>query len=281
MKFTKILFAAALPAIAFLASCGGEDDTTKPKPTLTFKTGAGYTSGNATASVDSNLKIGIIGVTADKKLKSAKIELSTNGGANAKLWDTTISVGTFNYDYNFKVAGSVADNLKLTFTVTDDNGESASTSLTVEVLPPTVAIGLQQNQYVYNIIGAEKGAYDLATSAPKGVADPETVKDLKDMTTVSVGGFSKAWTSGNGTKFVRVDASDWDNSTSSNYLYNLWKNKASTATTSITNLALNDVILVKTGQPVDFNIYIIKVTEVKETTSDNLDYIKFSYKGDI
>jgi len=281
MKLKHILFATAVPAIAFLASCGGEDDTALPKPTITFKTGAGFTSGNALASADSNLKIGIIGVTADKKLKSAKVELSTNGGANAKLWDTVISVGTFNYDYKFKVAGSVADNLKLTFTVTDDNGESASTSLNIEVMPPTVAIGLQQNQYVYNIIGVEKGAYDLATSAPKGSADPETVKDLKDMTTVSSGIFSKSWTSGNGTKFVRVDASDWDNATSSNYLYNLWKTNSSSATTSITNLALNNVILVKTGQSVDFNIYIIKVTEVKETTSDNLDFIKFSYKGDI
>lgn len=285
MKFKHILFALAIPSLAILASCGDDTGTEKPKPTLNFETGATYTSSAALASVDSVLKYGIRATSTDQKLKSVKVTISTNGGTALTYWDTAINTKIFNFDLNYKVAGSVADVLTLNFTATDDNGESVSKSLTIEIAPANVAIGRQQGFRVYNIIGASPGAFDLNTSSTKSAGDPATVKDLIDMTVstgANAGVFSKSWTSGNGTKYVKLTTNDYNNATSSNFIYNLWKNNSPSATTTVSNLTTGDVILIKTGQAIRFNLYILKVTNVNATpVGDNSDYVEFEYKGDI
>jgi hypothetical protein len=78
-----------------------------------------------------------------------------------------------------------------------------------------------------------------------------------------------------------VTANDYTLSVTSSYVYNLWKNNAANATSTISNIAKGDVILVKSGQSVPFGIYIIKITDVINTASDNLDNILFEYRGDI
>lgn len=65
MKFKHVLFAMAIPAPAILSSCGGDIGTEKPKLTLNFETGAGYTSSAALASGESLLKNGIRSSSSD------------------------------------------------------------------------------------------------------------------------------------------------------------------------------------------------------------------------
>lgn len=277
-----VLFALAIPALAFLTSCGGDSNDAAPKPTLSFQTGTGYTSADAQAGLDDILKIGVIAKSNDSKISKVSIKLSTNGGTAGVIFDTTINANSTAFDYNYKVQGSVADILKLTVTATDANGTTAEQSLSIEITPATVAIGLQQNQIVYNLQSPAgyNGAYDLTKSAVKYAADKPTEKDIVDGTPSSAI-FSKSWTSGNGSKFVKVSANDYNLATSSTFIYTLWKNNAANATATVTDIKLGDIILVKSGQMVPFGLYIIKITEVKETTTDNLDYIKFEYKGDI
>ncbi|MBL7812172.1 MAG: hypothetical protein JNL57_08110 [Bacteroidetes bacterium] len=283
-KFQHILMALAVPAIALLAACGDDGTTSAPKPTLTFQTGAGFTFSAAQAQVDSVMTIGMIATSNDKKLKMIQVKLSTNGGTAGVVKDTITSAKTITWVYKYKVQGTVGDVLTLTALVTDDNGETASQSFNIEIVPPQAPVKLVQNQQVWNLQGPNKGAYDLNLEAEVGAGQPPLTKDLLDKTTSTAPiTFSKAWTSGNGTtKFVRVTKNDWDNTTNSNYLWNLYKTNAANTTTSISNLALGDYILVKTGQSVPFSIYIIRVDEVKDTPSDNNDYVKFSfYKADI
>jgi len=283
MKMKHVLFALAIPALAFLSSCGGgSDPDAAPKPTLSFQTGAGFTFADAQAGVDDILKIGIIAKSNDSKLSKVTINLSTNGGTPGVIFDTTVNANGATFTYNYKVQGSVADVLKLTVTANDANGTSAEQSLSIEITPATVAIGLQQNQQVYNLQSPAgyNGAYDLTKSAGKFSADKPSEKDIIDGTPSSAV-FSKSWTTGNGSKFVKVSANDYNLATSSSFIYNLWKTNAANASATVTDIKLGDVILVKSGQSVPFGLYIIKVTEVKETTTDNLDYIKFEYKGDI
>lgn len=284
MKMKHVLFALAIPALAFLTACNGGDsgEDTAPKPTLSFQTGAGFTFQDAQAGVDDVLKIGVIAKSNDSKLSKITISISTNGGTPGVIFDSTINANGATFTYNYKVQGSVADVLKLTVKATDANSTSAEQSLNVEITPATVAIGLQQNQEVYNFQSPAgyNGAYDLTKSAPKYSADPPSEKDIVDGTP-STAIFSKSWTSGNGSKFVKVSANDYNLATNSLFIYNLWKSNSANATTTITDIKTGDVILVKSGQSVPFGLYIIKVTEVKETAADNLDYIKFEYKGDI
>lgn len=282
MKFRHILLALTIPAAAFLASCG-DDVAEKPKPTVSFQTGAGYTAANVSTYFDSTLKIGIRAFSNDKKLVAAKITLATNGGTAGTIWDTTFSNKTLNHDRLYKVAGGVGDNIALTVTVTDDNGTTASTSFTIEIIPATVAISSTSGQQVWNLIGSKPGAYDLYASGNVSAGGIEGLKDLKDMTVstgANAGVFPKSWTSGNGGLFVKVTSNDWNNATSSDYLWQLWKTKKTTAGNTVTSIAKDDIILVKTGQAIPFNLYLIKITEIFETAvGDNNDYIKFDYKG--
>lgn len=276
MKLKSILIALSIPALAFLAACGGGTDAAKPKPTITFQTGSGFTFSDANAKFDSVLNIGIRAASTDKKLAKVKVTVSANGAAAGTVWDTTISVATFNYDYKYTVKGGTGDIQTLEVTAIDDNGTSAAVSLKVTITPPTYTVNQTGNQRVWNIIGLNKGAYDLNLQMERGSAEDEKLKDLKDMTTVSNPDFSKAWTSGNGSKFVRVTLNDWNNVSSSADLLDLWQSKGASATATITNLAVNDYILVKSGQAVGFNIYVIRVDEVSDVAGNN-DYVKFTF----
>lgn len=278
-----LLFALALPAMVFLTACGGDStDDAAPKPTLSFQTGSGFTFQDVQAGVDDILKIGVIAKSNDSKLSKVTISMSTNGGTPGIIFDTTINANSATFNYNYKVQGGVADMLKLTVTANDANGTSAEQSLNIEITPATVAIGLQQNQTVYNLQSPAgyNGAYDLTKSAGKFSADKPTEKDIVDGTPASAV-FSKSWGTLNGSKFVKITANDYNLATSSSFIYNLWKTNAANAAATVTDIKKDDIILVKSGQSVPFGLYIIKITEVRETTADNLDYIKFEYKGDI
>ncbi len=283
MKLRNILFAAILPVGAFLASCGGGTEDPKPKPTITLQSGAGFTAASQDSYFDSTLKFGIRSFSNDEKLASVSVTISTNGSTPATLWDTTFSSKTLNYDYKYQVKGGVGDAQVITFTAVDKNGEKATTSVTISLIPGTVSLATVSGQQVNNIIGMGLGAYDLYSSVNVAAASAETTKDLKDMTVSTgpnAGVFPKTWTSGNGSKFVKVTANDWNNATSSDYLWNLWKTNASSATTTSPVLAKDDILLVKTGQSLAFNIYILKITQVNVTAADNNDFIMFDYKGD-
>jgi len=77
----KLLFLLAIPALGFLASCGGDDGDNSPKPTLTVNSGSGLTSADGNASIGSEVTFEVIALSNDKKIKSMSLSLSTNGGA--------------------------------------------------------------------------------------------------------------------------------------------------------------------------------------------------------
>jgi len=60
----------------------------------------------------------------------------------------------------------------------------------------------------------------------------------------------------------------------------LWKANAAVATDKVTGIAKDDVYLVKSGQDLPFNLYIVKVTNIQDLTTigNHNDYIEFSYK---
>lgn len=281
MKFKNILLALAIPALAFLAACG--DETAAPKPNVTLQTGAGFTFQNVTVRFDSVLKIGVRATSKDKKLASVKITLSTNGAAAGTLLDTLAGSASFDFDYFYQVKGGAGDVQTLTVIAIDDNKETASQSFTITIKPALQALKQTGGQRVNNIIGANKGAYDLNAILQRASGESESLKDLKDLTVVAGGGvFSKSWGSGNGTKFARVTLSDWNTATNTEALFDLWNTKSASATSTITNIAKDDYIICKTGQAVSFNIYLIRIDKVNETASDNNDFIEFTYyKEDI
>ncbi len=284
MKFKHLLLALAVPAVAFLASCGGETDDSAPKPTITFNTQAGFVFSDKNLTPDSPIMIGIVATSNDNKLKEIRVQLSTNGGATTTVYDSVVNSKTTTYTYNFKVTGAVGDKLKYTFVAVDDNGETASVSLTITIVLPPSPLELIQNQQVYNALGTGIAAYDLNNSSPVPQNDPNTIKDIKDLTDVNVTNpakFAQAWGSGNGAKFVKVTVDDYNNAASTDDLLDLWNTKGGSSASTVSNIAKGEYILIKTGQPsVGFPYYVVKIEDVITTTTvgDNNDRIVFSYK---
>jgi hypothetical protein len=276
----KLLFLLAIPALGFLASCGGDDDSA-PKPTITINSGAGLTSADGNAPIGSDVTFEIVALSNDKKIKNVNLTLSTNGGTAGVIADSIVGEKTVTWRVVQPISGSTGDLLTFTFTAVDDNGQSDAKSITLLVKAPTRVLEHNvSSQKVYNIQGMEPGAYDLNTETAKSSSDLDANKDLLDLTP-STAVFNKSWGSGHGTsKFAKVTSTVFTNAATTTDLEDEWDKVSATATSSVEDIATDDYILVKTGQvDVTFDIFIIKVTAVEETLSDNLDFIEFSYKG--
>ncbi len=280
MKFKHILMALAVPTLAFLASCGGE--TANPSPTISLTAGAGLVSADINIQSDSILKFSVAATAGSENLSKITVTSSKNGAAATTLQDTSVSGKTANYVLSKMIAGSVGDVIKVLFTATDANGKTAETAVNITVVPATVPLVGFQNQKVWNTLNLNYGnAYDLDAGVEilPSVLD-KTKKDLLDMTASGDAQFSKTWSSGNGGKFVKVTSSDYTNATTTTYLYNLWKANSAAAVDKVTGIANGDVYLLKSGQNLPFNLYIIKVTNIQDLpdAGNHNDFIEFSYR---
>jgi len=282
MKFKHILLAVAVPALAFLAACGGE--SAKPSPSII--TALSYqqlnSEGFITIQSDSILKFEFNAQAGSESFSKITVTVSKNGAAAEVIKDTAISGKTITFVSRPLIAGSVGDVIKLTYTFVDANTKTAEQVYNIQVIPATIPLVGFQNQKVWNTLNVNYGnAYDLEKGIEilPSVLDKKA-KDLLDMTVTGDAQFSKSWTSGNGGKFAKVASSDWTNATTTTYLYNLWKANGATAVDKVTNIAVNDVFLLKSGQDLPFNLYIIKVTNIQDLTTagNHNDFIEFSYR---
>jgi hypothetical protein len=118
--------------ITVYSSCEGDEGKL---PNISFKTGAGYTSANATVTAGSPLKIGITASKSESKdvLKTFNVSKSVNGGANMTVSNMTLTAAQGdNFDYDFNVnADSAGTAVKYIFTVTNRDGLINSVDLTV------------------------------------------------------------------------------------------------------------------------------------------------------
>ncbi|MFZ9755616.1 MAG: hypothetical protein ACO3DK_06255 [Bacteroidia bacterium] len=281
MKFKHIIWALALPALAFLASCG--EDSKGPKPTLALNAGAGLIAGDCSVGPDSMLAFSITTTAGSENLKGVTITASVNGASAVVAFDTMLAGKTASFVAQRKVAGSVGDDIVYTVTAADANGQTAEVKVTVSVVPPMLPLdNLVQGQKVYNALytGFTSG-YNLNLGVALTSGSAPNLKDIADKTPTGAAEFTSTWGSGNNSKFVRVTANDYTNASTTTFLYNLWKANAASATAEVSNIQKGDIILIKTGQDLTYNIYIVKIENVVINTAagNHNDYIQFAYKG--
>ena len=125
------------PVIVFFLflfiSCEREQE---PLPTLELKTGAGYTSQNATISKGSTLTVGILATKAENNLKTYNVSVSYDGASS------TITVQSFtipldqntlyNKDVTFTVRNQTGTE-KYYFTIVDVDGNLIQKMLTFTI----------------------------------------------------------------------------------------------------------------------------------------------------
>lgn len=279
MKLKHLLLALTVPVVAFLGSCGG--DSNDPKPTISLTAGANFVSGDISVMSDSLLSFSISATSGSGALSGISANYSVNGKPAVSIKDTSVNGNSVSFVIKNRLAASVDDIVTYTFTAKDANGQTASTSIKITVIPPTAPLIGFSSQLVYNALNVGfENAYDLNKGVGLKTNDNATRKDLLDKTLIGAAQFSKIWGSDNNGKFVKVTSNDYTNASTTTYLYNLWKANGANALPQTATLAVGDVYLVKSGQDLPFNLYILKVTKIQDLPAigNHNDYVEFGYR---
>jgi hypothetical protein len=279
MKLKHLLLALTLPVVAFLGSCGG--DSNDPKPSISLTAGAKFVSSDISVMSDSMLSFSISATSGSGALSNITANYSINGKPSVMIKDTSVAGNAVAFVIKNRLAASVDDVVTYNFIAKDANGQTATVSVKITVIPPTAPLVGFSNQLVYNARNTGfENAYDLNKGVGLLTNSSATLKDLMDKTTSTMDQFSKIWGSDNNSKFLKVSANDFTNASTTTYLYNLWKANSATAIATTGTLAVNDVYIVKSGQDLPFGLYIIKVTKIQDLTAagNHNDYVEFSYK---
>lgn len=273
-KINSILALAALVGAMTFTSCTKDETTPGSGVTITRKT---PTSSAVLIGTGGKMVVEYQ-LSADKNLKSLKA--TKNGTAiqlNGKN-EITFSDNTGSYKDTLDITGSVGSTEIYIFTVTDKSDNTASDTITVGVLDAEVALSEKTNGEVFNLQGSGKGAFDLKAGVAKSSGDADADKDIVDQSTVSPTGvvFPKTWGTKNAALFVKASSSfNYTNATNNSAYVEFAKGSSSSSTAA---LAVGDVYIVKNTRFTNGYV-VVKITEVNETSSDNLDNIKFTYKN--
>jgi hypothetical protein len=279
MKRNTLWLILPVVAAAFISSCGDKESST-PKPTATFEiTGEKITGSEIEAG--SNILVTATATAGSENLKSVVFTVKVNNNPAIIVLDTAVTGKTFNLSVPTKALGSVGDEVEYTVRVNDANGSNASKSIKFSVIPKLNGLDGAANQRVFNFNAQGQDiAYDLVAGFGLQKTSAPIDQDIKDASPSSAEQWSKKWASGNQSTFCKVTANDWNNASNTQYLYNLWKaNKSKLAAT--VDLAVNDIILVKSSQNVDFNLYLIKITSLTDLPAigNHNDFAQFDVKG--
>lgn len=282
-KLGFLKFAAAILALAtvtFMTSCSKDDDGTETvdqSPVLNLLGGEGYTSADATIKVGDTIMVGITATanaTSGEKLVKFTAVFTSDDEPYTVL-DSTFKNESFStviiLPCDYPLSG------KLALTITDNAGKIATKTLNVTVesneTPLTEVAG---GGMIYNLLGSEKGAWDLVADVAKSSTDDAADKDLINTTTVGSTTpeiFEEEWTCSNGTMYVKATGFDYNNATveSAATAY-----AAGSASATVSDVAVDDIYVAKLRGGTDYAV--LKITAVTVTDDNNDDVIKFSYK---
>ena len=141
----------AVAVTTTLFSCN--KDEAKVAPTVTIKSDTGYVSNTATVVAGSTIRYGATIVSNDDKLKTVEVTASIGGAQASTVVTIATEAKTYNLDTTYSV-GNTETTIVLTIKATDDNGESTSKSITLNVKKAAGAI----NQYTATLLGGQSNA---------------------------------------------------------------------------------------------------------------------------
>lgn len=279
-KVNALLLASALIGAVTFTAC--EKDTNTDAGGVATITRKAPTSNVVALSTGDSLSVEYV-LSSEKELKTLSVTkngtaLDLNGSATGN--DYALNGKTFTYKASFGITSASGSIETYIFTLTDAKSNTVSDTINVGVIAAPVTLTESTNGEVFNVKGNGKGAFDLKAGAAVSASGDETTKDLKDQSTVPASGpvvFSKTWTSGtgNGSMFVKAGSSfDYANATNNSAAAAY---AAGSASASTAVLAVGDIYIVKNTRFTNGYV-VVKVTAVNETSADNEDNIKFSYK---
>ena len=277
IKFLSMIALLSFGATLF-TNCSGGDDP-EPKPVLNFL-GGNYISTNTSLAANSAFSIA---VTANhtKNIKSLKVIQSLDGQVDVELVDSAYNDKTIaEFVFNGTTAATAGTEI-YTFIVADKDGISTSKSITITNIGDSGAdldVFTEDNNgnpfRVYNFKGSKTGAYEMA-GGPLSSSDANSRKDIQDSTTLAeTSNWPARWTSRNGSTFKKVASSAWSTITNDAEIAAAWE-AAGNAESTI-NVTKGDFYIIQAKS--SNKLGLIEITDVMKTSSDNDDYIEFTYK---
>ncbi|MEI6312952.1 MAG: hypothetical protein WCP57_11885 [Bacteroidota bacterium] len=132
----KVLLSIFILSIVFIISSCEKDEG--KLPTISFKTGSGYTSTSSSITKGSNFMIGINAAKSEEAdvLKKFNISKSINGATAVSVYNADLTgadADAFSYDYSITNDTVVGQQNKYIFTVTNRDGLTNQVDLTVTV----------------------------------------------------------------------------------------------------------------------------------------------------
>ncbi|HOG67611.1 MAG TPA: hypothetical protein PLQ84_09120 [Bacteroidales bacterium] len=264
MKFLKFFaFALLISSFAIFTGCSKDDEDVDLGPTISLKTGEGYTSSDFEVFNDSTVLFGIVAnkSTTHNNLLS-KLNIYYN---ELTLLDSTLNTANFSGDFEIKFIGIGTG--KLRFKITAEGGLTDETSLNVTILEsPVVGVEVDKNSGVElgsfnDPVGSfysttERKAYKVAEAMLeqgkidflffKGVTNLNTIAAPDDEDAATISDFHLTeWTTKNPTRFYLADitAEDFDAIEDKCVFPEFDAEKAETKANELKN---NDVIFFKT-----------------------------------
>lgn len=287
-KFNYLIAVFLMASGLFITSC--ETDPATTPPTILFNASPGYTTGDVSVSAGSVLQIGIIANGTSANLSRFKITQTANSQTSTLL-DSTISAAQFSQNFTI-TAAPVAGVVKLTFSVSQSDGESTELSITITTTAPVAGpiknyiqkiLGSYDNiTYGSSFASSDGTVYTLSeakTNAAKvdwmyyyGTTNLATLASPKDATVSTIYSGSNgpaSWTVRNDTRFAIVvlpTGVTWDNITTDAEIIPL----ASGATaTSVSSLTAGKIVSFKTASG---KMGLIKVEAITGTGAGSITY---------
>jgi hypothetical protein len=221
--------------------------------------------------------------SSDSRLSNLVISKRTEQTTSSVILDTNINTKIFEMKWEYRIPAfeDTLTNLNLAFTITDVDGYQSASPKVITVYTPI------ENEYLTETAGHvmyshaamdQFDAYDLINGTPLHSAQSDSTNiHIMDVSTDSVYGktLSRKWVSPAGMKFVRFNDFDYANATETS-LKNSYT--AGNKRNFISNISDDDVLLTKLENDSTTCYFAIKVVNVIDQDSVNLDRYIFNIK---
>lgn len=271
MKKTLNIFLSIFMVVAIAASftgCGGEDPV-PPVVSVTPSSVDGWRADTVTFEIT---------MSTNEKLAELKITPDVDDANQGVLTEDFSGPTSASYTYNYVIPGTVSDGdyITVSIKVTDNQGEITTKSVTINVVEPAASGTTLAYENTAGVLwsliapAGYYGAFDLAHNEGLSSSVGDTEKDMKNNST---SGWSPQWISGNATTYVKANTFDYAAGTHEDAATAF---TSGTAATFPITPAVNDIYIAKLRA--GSNYAVIKITNIYDSPSDNLDKIEFTYK---
>lgn len=287
---------ALLLGLFITTSCG---DPVEPPvvlgPEAEFVSEVGFLNSDAELQAGEVFNVKVNFLIGDNQLKSVSILEDGSGLATDKFTidnGALISNNPFlilgadkdgkTYEFGITAHDVIGDITTYTFEVTDDADKTAEVSITITIIAPlTTPLNTSYTAVIINNAdGPSMGGYDL--DAGVNTASSSTDADFRDKGIDLALPVDQNWIQKiepvNGATlrmpdFSSIDGFTFDSADNKEALEEAWA--LGTDFTETDKLAIGDMFMIQNGT----DIYLIKVTDINVTTTDNTDTYTLDVKG--